>query len=150
MSSLTDANRAIVRRFFAAIESGYLSAFDEIVAEDYDDHLPGQARGRNVLRAYFTMPRMALPDLKLPIHDIVAEGDRVAVLNSVTGTHRCEFPALRLQPTGRVIDAMALKLQRIENGRMAEHWEGADFAALMRQLTGLKHAPFPEASIARV
>ena len=136
MSSQTDANKTLVRRFFSAIESGDLSAFDEIVAEDYDDHLPGQTRGRSVLRTYFTTLRTAFPDLQLPIHDMVAEGDRVAVFNSVTGTHRGEFPALGLQATGRRIDAMAFQLYRIENDRMAEHWEVADFATLLRQLTG--------------
>ena len=136
MSSQIDANKALVRRFFAAIESGDLSAFDEIVADDYEDHLPGQSRGREVVRVYFTTLRNAFPDLQLPIHDMVAEGDRVAVLNSVNGTHRGEFPALGLQATGRRIDAMAFQLYRIEAGRLAEHWEVADFATLLRQLTG--------------
>jgi predicted ester cyclase len=31
---------------------------------------------------------------------------------------------------------MAFQLYRIENDRMAEHWEVADFATLLRQLTG--------------
>lgn len=136
MSSQIDANKALVRRFFASIESGDLSAFDEIVAEDYDDHLPGQAQGREVLRAYFTSLRSTFPDLQLPVHYMVAEGDLVAVLNSVKGTHKGEFPALGLQATGRRIDAMAFQLYRIESGRMAEHWEVADFATLLRQLTG--------------
>ena len=135
MSSQTDANKALVRRFFAAIESGDLSAFDEIVADDYDDHLPGQSRGRDAVRAYFTTLRNAFPDLELPIHDVVAEGDRVAVLNSVKGTHRGQFPALGLQATGRRIDAMAFQLYRIEAGRM-DTPEVADFATLLRQLTG--------------
>ena len=41
-----ERNKALVRRFFAAIEHGDFRAFDEIVAEDYDDHLAGQTPGR--------------------------------------------------------------------------------------------------------
>lgn len=47
MSSNLEGNKALVRRFFAAIESGNFSAFDEIVTQDYDDHLAGQGRGRS-------------------------------------------------------------------------------------------------------
>jgi len=108
--------------------------FDEIVAEDYNDHLTGQSPGREILKQYFAGLRSAFPDLQLPISAIVAEGDRVAVLNAVRGTHKGEF--IGLKATGRRIDAMAFQLYRIQNGQLAEHWEVADFAALMQQLQG--------------
>ena len=40
-----EANKRLVRKFFAAVEDGDFEAFDEIVAEDYNDHLPGQTPG---------------------------------------------------------------------------------------------------------
>jgi steroid delta-isomerase-like uncharacterized protein len=129
----TEVNKALVRRFFAAVESGDLGVLDEIVAEDYDDHLPGQSRGRETLKTYFRGLRTAFPDVRLPIAQMVAEGDRVAVLNSVQGTHRGEF--LGMAPTGLAVDAQAFQLYRVEDGRLAEHWEVADFATLIRQLT---------------
>jgi ketosteroid isomerase-like protein len=45
MSSSLEENKALVRRFFAAIESGDFRAFDEIVTQDYNDHLAGQSGG---------------------------------------------------------------------------------------------------------
>jgi len=134
MSSSIEKNKALIRRFFNAIESGNLQVLDEIVTEGYDDHLPGQTPGREILKKYFASLRSAFPDLTLPISAIVAEGDRVAVLNSIRGTHKGEF--IGLKPSGRSIDAMAFQLYRIENGQLAEHWEVADFALLMRQLQG--------------
>jgi steroid delta-isomerase-like uncharacterized protein len=134
MSSVIEANKRLVRRFFAAIESGDFGVFDEIVAPDYDDHLPGQRPGRETLKGYFAGLRAAFPDLTLPIAAMVAEEDRVAVLNSVRGTHQGDFGGLGA--TGRPINAMAFQLYRIENGQLAEHWEVADFATLTRQLQG--------------
>jgi steroid delta-isomerase-like uncharacterized protein len=134
MSSGIEANKTLVRRFFAAIESGDFRVFDEIVAQDYDDHLAGQSPGRETLKQYFARLRAAFPDLKLPISMMVAEDDRVAVLNSVRGTHKGDFGGLKA--TGRQIDAMAFQLYRIQNGQLAEHWEVADFATIMRQLQG--------------
>jgi len=134
MASDIDGNKAIVRRFFDAIESGELDVFDRIVAIDYDDHLAGRTPGRESLKAYFRGLRSAFPDLKLTVLEMVAEGDRVAVLNSIMGTHQGDF--LGMKATGRRVDAMAFQLYRVESGQLAEHWEVADLATLMRQLQG--------------
>jgi len=53
MSSSIEENKALIRRFFNAIESGNLQVLDEIVTEGYDDHLPGRLqdeRSSKVLR----------------------------------------------------------------------------------------------------
>ena len=127
-------NKALVRRFFAAVESGDFHALDEIVAAGYDDHLAGQGRGRETLKEYFAGLRTAFPDLRLTIQAIVAEADRVAVLNSVRGTQRGPFAGRPAR--GNKIDIMAFQLYRIADGQLAEHWEVADFATLLRQLDG--------------
>ena len=132
MASTIDKNKALVRSFFAAIERGDLRVFDQIVAQDYNDHLAGQSPGRETLKRYFTGLRSAFPDLRLPIMAMVAEGDNVAVLNSVRGTHKGDFVGLKA--SGKPVDAMAFQLYRLENGRLAEHWEVADLATIMRQL----------------
>ena len=48
------------------------------------------------------------------------------------GTHKGEFAGVKA--TGNSVDAMAFQLYRIANGQLAEHWEVADFAMMMRQL----------------
>lgn len=136
MSSSSESNKQLVKRFFDAIESADFGAFDQIVALDYNDHLQGQTPGREALKRYFAGLHSAFADLRLPIAHMVAEDDKVAVLNSVQGTHHGNFPALNLDATGRRIDAMAFQLYRVENSQLAEHWEVADFATLARQLQG--------------
>ena len=37
----TKANKALVKRYFTAIEEGDLTALDELVYTDYHDHAPG-------------------------------------------------------------------------------------------------------------
>lgn len=132
--TMSEPIKALVRRFFTAVENGHFEVFDEIVAEHYDDHLPGRTPGRASLVAYFRGLRAAFPDLRLPISQMIAEGDRVAVLNAVQGTHRGDF--LGIAATGRRVDASAFQLYRVQDGQLAEHWEVADFATLQRQLTG--------------
>lgn len=109
-----------------------MTVFDQIVSEDYNDHLVDQSPGRENLKKYFTGLRTAFPDLELPIIRMVAERDHVAVLNLVKGTHKGDFQSVT--PTGNRIDVMVFQLYRIENEKLAEHWEVADFATMMQQL----------------
>jgi steroid delta-isomerase-like uncharacterized protein len=132
MSSKIKKNKTLVRLFFAAIESGNFGIFDQIVSHDYNDHGAGQSPGRENLKIYFTRLRSAFPDLKLPMTAIVAEGDYVAVLNAIQGTHKGDFGGIRA--TGKRVNAMAFQLYRIANGQLAEHWEVADSATIIQQL----------------
>jgi steroid delta-isomerase-like uncharacterized protein len=134
MAADIEGNKNLVRRFFAAIESGELQAFDELVAQDYDDHLAGQEPGRENLKRYFAGLRTAFPDMSLPIVAIVAEGNLVAVLNRVRGTQRGNFGSFEAK--GNEVDAQAFQLYRIENRQLAEHWEVADYMTLFAQLQG--------------
>src|SRR5260370_14420626 len=106
-----ERNKALVRRFFAGYEHADFRVFDEIVAEDYDDHLAGQTPGRETLKRYFTGLRSAFAALGLPITNIVAEGNLVAVLNTVRGTPKGDFAGIKAN--GIPIDAMAFQLYPI-------------------------------------
>lgn len=132
MVTTTDENKALVMRFFAAIESNQLGEFDTIVADNYNDHLPGQSSGRELLKKYFAGLHAAFENLKLPILAIIAEGDQVAVYNSIRGIHRGDYGAFKAK--GNPVDAKAFQLYRVENGQLAEHWEVADFMTLVQQI----------------
>lgn len=132
METTTDQNKALVRRFFAAVQAGELHLFDELIAEDYADHLAGQKAGRENLKKYFAGLREAFPDIELPISAVVAEGNLVAVLNRVRGTHQGDYGAFKAK--GNRVDAPAFQLYRVANGQLAEHWEVADFMTLIDQI----------------
>ena len=132
MSDQLEMNKSIVKRFFAAIEENDAVAFDQLVHDGYIDHLPGQAPGRESLKTYIASLHRGLAEITMPILHIVAEGDMVAVLNKVLGIHGgilLGYPA-----SGNRVDITNFQLYRIQDGRLAEHWEVADFATLMSQL----------------
>ena len=129
-----DANKTLVKRYFKAIEDSDMFAVDAIVAELYKDRVPDRAPGRAPLKDAVRSLRAAFPDLRSTVTHIVAEGDLIAVHNRVTGTHRGvlgDLPA-----TGNCVDFTAFQLFRVDGGMLAEHWEIADEATLMRQLGG--------------
>ncbi|WP_342316889.1 ester cyclase [Lysobacter sp. FW306-1B-D06B] len=128
-----EANKAVVRRYFDAFNRADFSHLDEIVTGDYGDRLEGQAPGIHVIRSYLQGLKASFPDFTWTIEQIVAEGDRVAVMNRVSGTQLNDFGGLKA--TGNKVDFRAFQIYRIEGGKLAEHWEVADFATFQAQLT---------------
>jgi hypothetical protein len=94
-----------------------LSAIDEIAAEDYvkPDRLPGQAPGRDSLKAFLeTKLFPAFPDGQWINEEQVAEGEKLVTRFTFYGTHQGTF--MGIPPTGRrvavggvVIDRAAAK-----------------------------------------
>jgi predicted ester cyclase len=128
-----EANKAVVRRYFDSFNAGDFTHLDEIVTQDYGDRLEGQTPGIGVIRDYLTGLKKSFPDFKWTIEQIIAEGDRVAVMNRVTGTQLHDFGDLKA--SGNRVDFPAFQIYRIQDGKLAEHWEVADFATFQSQLT---------------
>jgi steroid delta-isomerase-like uncharacterized protein len=132
VSDQLEIKKSIVRRFFAAIEANDADAFDDLVDEQYVDHLPGQAPGRENLKNYIAALHRGLSELTMPIVHMIAEGEMVAVLNKVVGIHGGNL--LGYPASGNRVDVTNFQLYRLQDGRLAEHWEVADFATLTSQL----------------
>jgi predicted ester cyclase len=73
-----------------------------------------------------------LPDLHLTIEDLIAEGDKVVMRASVTGTHQGEY--MGLPPTGKSITYNEIFIFRFAGGRIAEMWGVVDVFSQMKQL----------------
>lgn len=129
----SEANKTIVRRYFDMFNSGDLSQLADIVSQDYGDKLDGQSSGIEVIRSYLEGLKSSFPDFTWTIEQIIGEGDRVAVMNRVSGTHMNDFGEVKA--SGNRVDFAAFQFYRIADGKLAEHWEVADFAKFQEQLT---------------
>jgi predicted ester cyclase len=129
----SEANKAIVRRYFEMFNSGDLSQLADVVFEDYGDKLEGQTSGITVIRSYLEGLKARFPDFTWTIEQIIGEGDRVAVMNRVSGTRVNDFGEIK--ETGNRVDFAAFRFYRSADGKLAEHWEVADFAKFQEQLT---------------
>ncbi|MEV7869776.1 ester cyclase [Streptomyces sp. NPDC088124] len=135
---MADSNKATFRRFHDVLNSGDAEAIskiiDEVVAPDLLFHapVPMGATGVQALKKVWTVLLRAFPDLRVEIEDVIAEGDKVVVRNTVTGTHRGEYRDL--PPTGRSVRYDEIFIFRFAGGRIAEVWGVVDVFAQMRQL----------------
>ena len=74
----------------------------------------------------------AFSDQHWEIHDVVADGDMVALRCTHSGVHTGEL--FGLPATGRPFSYNQMHMIRTENGKAVEHWAVRDDASLMRQL----------------
>jgi steroid delta-isomerase-like uncharacterized protein len=126
-------NKELARRFFQEIwNEGREEAIDHFIAESAAGNDPDFGAGREAFRAQWRQWRAAFPDLHFAIEDIVAEGDKVVTRWTLTGTHQGEF--MGIPATGRSISVTGMSLDRIENGMVAEGFDGWDALGLRRQL----------------
>lgn len=136
----SDQSKAIVRRFIDGYNDRRLEVFDQLVAEDYIDHVHGQ-RGRENLRQLFTKAFEAFPDWHESIEDIIAEGDKVWLRIRATGTHAGDWDLFgaRFPATGKSVSMDMVFIWRIVDGRIAEGWEVDDNLEFLRALGAVEY-----------
>ncbi|MEN8237449.1 MAG: ester cyclase [Pseudomonadota bacterium] len=134
--SVMNENKIIVNRYFEEVwNQGKLDVLDEIVSVDYINHSPGMPnppRGPEGIKPIVTAIREAFPDLKYVIENLVVSEDQVAIRTTMYGTHLGDF--FGLAPTGKTIKVTQMQIERIDNGKIVEHWRVTDDLTMMRQL----------------
>ena len=133
----TEQNKAIVTRVNKEfIEGGKTETVYELFSPDFINQTapPGSPQGPEAIIYFFDhMLKPAFPDLKVVIHEQVAEGDKVTTRKSFHATHKGEFfgvPASNKNVTMEVIDII-----RLRDGKYVEHWGILDMQGLMGQIT---------------
>ncbi len=109
------------------------SVLDAIMRDDYIQHNKDVAQGKAGFKEFFIMTFKAMPDFKYTIKKIVAEGDIVMAYCTSSGTHS-GGDWLGIKPTGNRLNFDVVDIFRIQDGKIAEHWDVADSLLLFRQL----------------
>jgi predicted ester cyclase len=81
----------------------------------------------------------AFPDLRLTVEDLMAEGDRVAARVTFRGTHKGPFQGI--PPTNRQVTFTSIEMNRMVDGKVAEHWVEIDLLGLLQQLGAVPAEP---------
>jgi steroid delta-isomerase-like uncharacterized protein len=143
----TEQNKAIVRQMVEeTFNRGNVSRTDDFLAPDFverEELPPGIPRTREGVKQLTIALRSAFPDFKATIDDIVAEGDKVVVRQTWSGTHKGEF--MGIPPTGKRVSFGVIDIIRIAGGKAVEHWGQMDSMGMMQQL-GAISTPEPSRS----
>lgn len=126
---------ALAHRWFDAMSTGDLDVVDEMFAPDYHLHLPDvpeDARGPEVIRGLVTAYRVAFPDLRFVVEEVMTSGEKVLVRWTASGTN--SGPLLGVPASGRSARWTGMSLLRIRDGRVQEDWVEMDRLGLMQQI----------------
>lgn len=138
-----EENKELVRRQFELLSAGDAKGAAGLWAQKAFNHgrkvTPGQIEG-----VYATLGTLGE---RHEIHEVVAEGEWVAVRTTCRGVHSSK-PALPvnggifsgIEPTGRAYTFQHIHLFRVVEGKIREHWANRDDLGAARQL-GLELGP---------
>jgi steroid delta-isomerase-like uncharacterized protein len=135
-----EANKALVRRLFDEFYPGQFEVADEIFAAQVE--LSDSGRTMSVtpedLKNRHRAQLAAMPDCRLQLEDIVAEGEMVAYRWTMRGTQTGEFRGI--PPTGKVAVMPGMTIMRVKDGKIVAGWHNYDMLGALVQL-GLVPAP---------
>ena len=129
-----EENKALTRRVTEEIvNKGNLDLVDEIFDKDFIGHgSPEDIKGPEGWKQFLSQYLSAFPDLKITIHDQIAEGDRVVDRHTATATHKGELAGIA--PTGKQVTITEIIINRITGGKIVESWSNIDMLGLMQQI----------------
>ncbi len=133
-----EENKAIVRRHFEQLcNNGHWAAANEMYAAHSIHH--------NLLTSHapfspqheqdpVVMLRMALPDLRITIDNMIVKGEEVVVRWRITGTDKGGL--VGAPPTGNQVMIVGTSTFRVNDGKIAEDWLQLDLLRLLEQIQG--------------
>jgi predicted ester cyclase len=133
-----EANKAIALRLIEVFNSRRLDLLEDVLHPEFRSRgisaLPpdGPEVGPGARRKLYETFIQAIPDARGEVLDVVAEGNKVVILDRFGGTHRGGF--LGRPGTGNRIEWMAIHMYTIRDGKILEDAIMRDELAIMRQL----------------
>ncbi|MGF1505565.1 MAG: ester cyclase [Chloroflexi bacterium] len=127
-------NKALIRRYLDAWGRGDASALGGLLHPEAVTHVsavqdePAPTFEPEACAAWHE----GFSDTSLTIHQLTAEGDRVAVYWTITAAHTAEF--VGMPPTQNEVHFGGLEINRVADGAIVEIWRLSDTQTLMSQL----------------
>jgi predicted ester cyclase len=133
-----EANKAIALRLVEVFNDRRLDLLEDLLHPAFrgrgiSAYPPeGPEIGPGARRKLYEMFYQAIPDARAEVLDVVAEGDKVVLVDRFGGTHRGEF--FGRPGTGDRIEWMAIHIYTIRDGKILEDAVMTDALAIMQQL----------------
>jgi steroid delta-isomerase-like uncharacterized protein len=110
---------------------------DEILAADFllhahDPITPRLPAGPENMKKIIKLYMSAFPDAEFTLDDLIAEGEKVVVRWTATGTHQAGLAGI--PATGRRVTVSGTDVYRVSGGKLREAWTNWDTLGFVQQL----------------
>lgn len=140
---LTEQNKALVLQFYKAFDDRKIEQALELLAPDFIAHLAGIPKPLDAqeFKQFGMSFYLAFSQGQHIFDQVIVSGDKVVTHGTFTATHLGEFQGI--PPTGKQINLSIMHIDKVENGKIVEHWGQGDALGLMQQL-GIVFLPGPK------
>jgi steroid delta-isomerase-like uncharacterized protein len=140
---LTERNKALALQFYQAFDDRKMEQALALLAPNFVAHLAGisEPLDGEGFKQFGMSFYLAFSQGKHVFDEIMVCGDKVVTCGTFTATHLGEFQGL--PATGQPISLSIMHIDRIEDGKIVEHWGQGDALGLMQQL-GIIFLPGPK------
>ncbi|MBB5057335.1 putative ester cyclase [Granulicella aggregans] len=121
MSTATLTSKQVVEDYFKAFSGKPKTA--ALIDQWVDDP---------ALKQHILDTEASFPNYELVIHQIVSEGDLVAINATLEAAHHGTFAGI--PPTGKHVSVGAMVFYQVSNGRIAKFWMQVDMMGGLAQL----------------
>jgi steroid delta-isomerase-like uncharacterized protein len=136
MSTTTEQNKTVIRRFFEAWNNRQPEKFDDLIAPGVVRHCQAtpdvKVRSLDQLKEFLQQNTAIFPDSWQTIVEMVAEGNLVGVWGTYEGTQHGAIGPLPASGAKTQFDFGAVF--RMVDGKIAEWWITWDNMTILRQL----------------
>ncbi|MCC5647910.1 ester cyclase [Nostoc sp. CHAB 5824] len=138
----TEQNQAIVLQFYKAFDNRNIEQALALLARNFVAHLAGVSEPVNSdgFKQFGMAFYLAFTNGQHTFDEVIVQGDKVVTYGTFTATHLGDFQGL--PPTGKQIKLSIMHIDRLDDGKIIEHWGQGDALGLMQQL-GIIFLPGP-------
>jgi predicted ester cyclase len=136
-AAIEEQNKALVMRYFGAVENGDLEAVKEIFSPVCIlHHTTGQDLSLEetieTVKKQNEQSKVMFPDLTFINEDTIVKGDLAVLMFTFKGTHTGDVEGIPM--TGNAVEGRSITMFRFENGKIAEAWQESNVLRLYQQL----------------
>ena len=131
----TEQNKKVMNQFVEFINTGNLELGKSIISPEVIFYAPTSSEPMKGFQGYtqvLDMMRGAMPDVHWNVEEMIAEGDKVMVRYTMTGTQT--EPLMGIPATGNPIKVTAMNIYEFKDGKIIREHGLPDMFSLMIQL----------------
>lgn len=133
MAENTNPNITLISNFAQQVfVNKDLSNLNQFMDKDYIQHNPYVEQGSEGFKRFFKTWFTAIPDFHYELKNVIANDKFIWVYGTYTGTQSNEW--LGIPATNAKYKFDAVDIFRVEDGKLAEHWDVMDLHTLFQQL----------------
>ena len=129
---MTSTPEQLADIYLSMLNSHDADLVDRFVAEDYINHNPFVADGREGNRQFWTAFFAALPDVTATMEDLIVSGDRVVGRFIYRGTHTGSL--MGIPASGNAVEMRSIDIWQVGDGMFVEHWDELNLLEVFQQV----------------